>query len=569
MSEVSQQLQGLDEFVPQTMALWKVPGLAVAVVKDGEAVFCKGFGYRDVEKKLPVTPDTIFAIGSTTKAFAATSVGLMVDDGKLEWDKPVKNYLPTFKLHDLFATERMSPRDLLCHRSGLPRYDLMWYGSPFSRKEIFDRMQYLEPNHDFRTHFQYQNLMYMTAGYLAGEVNGTDWETLVRQRIFEPLGMTNSNFSVEESQKTADFALPYREKDEVVKEIPFRSINEIGPAGSINSSAAQLVNWVLLQLNKGKHGDKQIISESALKQIHSPQMTIEDPLWNELFQADYVMYGLGWFIQPFRGHTLVHHGGNIDGFSAFISFMPDQNAGVIVLTNLNGNFATQALAYDIYERLLGLDQTDWNTNFKTVVDKVKAAQKEGKEKSSADRKPDTQPSHSLESYVGEYEHPAYGVFSVTQNGHELVATINAISMRMEHYHYDIFEIEPEEIEIRFKLFFYSDVKGNIDRLEIQLEPNARALTFTRMPDKSMKDAGFLASFVGKYELIPGMVLEVSLRGSDTLIVSVPGQPTQELVPYQGTTFNIKGAPGFSIEFKQDEAIVTQPNGVFVAKKRAE
>ncbi len=569
MTETPQQLEGLDEFISQTIADWKVPGVAVAVVKDGETIFAKGFGYRDVDKKLPVTPDTIFAIGSASKAFAAASVGLMVDDGKLEWDKPVKSYLPTFKLYEPFATERMSPRDLLCHRSGLPRHDLMWYNSSFKRQEIFDRLEHLEPSRDFRTNFQYQNLMYMTAGYLAGVVDGTSWESIVQKRIFEPLGMTNSNFVVEESQKSPDFALPYEEKDEVVKQIPFRNITEVGPAGSINSSVNQMVEWVLLQLNKGKRGETQVISEGVVKQLHSPQMTIDDPLWSELYQSDYVLYGLGWFIQPLRGHTLIHHGGNIDGFSAFVSFMPDQNTGVIVLTNMDGTFSTQVVAFDIYERLLGLDRSDWHGKFKGFVDKLKAAQKESKAKSDTDRKPDTQPSHSLDSYVGEYEHPGYGVFSITKSGDSLMASYNAIPMTMEHYHYDIFEAVPKEIDTRFKIFFYNDVKGNIDRLAIQLEPNVKAISFTRMPDKSMQDASFLESFIGKYELLPGMVLEVSLRGSDTLIVSVPGQPNAELVPYQGTTFNLKGAPGFSIEFKEAEAVVTQPNGVFVAKKLAE
>jgi CubicO group peptidase (beta-lactamase class C family) len=563
------QLKGLDEYISKTMADWKVPGLAVAVIKDGKTIFSKGFGYRDVEKKLPVTPNTIFAIGSTTKAFAATSVALMVDDGKLEWDKPVKSYIPTFKLHDTFATERMSPRDLLCHRSGLPRHDLMWYNSTFTRREMLDRLQYLEPNRDFRTYFQYQNLMYMTAGYLAGEAAGMSWEGLVRQRIFEPLGMTSSNFSVEDTQKTADFALPYEEKDEVVKEIPFRNITEVGPAGSINSSVSELVNWVLLQLNKGKHGETRLISEAALKQIHNPQMTIEDPLWTELMQAEYIMYGLGWFIQPLQGHTLIHHGGNIDGFSAFVSFMPDQNTGVITLSNLNGTFGPQAIAYHIYDLLLGVEPIDWSGKYKTIIDKLKAVQEEGKAKSAADRKSDTQPSHSLDSYVGEYEHPGYGVLSITKKDGGLTATYNAIPMPMEHYHYDIFEGVPQEIEMRFKIFFYGDVKGNIDRLAIQLEPSVKESVFTRMPDKSMKEAGFLSTFVGKYELMPGVALEVSLRGADTLIVTVPGQPTAELVPYQGTTFNIKGASGFSIEFKGEEAVVTQPNGVFVAKKVAE
>lgn len=204
--------------------------------------------------------------------------------------------------------------------------------------------------------------------------------------------MTNSNFVVEESQKSPDFALPYEEKDDVVKQIPFRNITEVGPAGSINSSVNQMVEWVLLQLNKGKRGETQVISEGVVKQLHSPQMTIDDPLWSELYQSDYVLYGLGWFIQPLRGHTLIHHGGNIDGFSAFVSFMPDQNTGVIVLTNMNGTFATQVVAFDIYERLLGLDRSDWHGKFKGFIKCIQKLPKRKAKKSLTQTASQT-PSH--------------------------------------------------------------------------------------------------------------------------------------------------------------------------------
>ncbi|MFQ6032023.1 MAG: serine hydrolase domain-containing protein, partial [Candidatus Zixiibacteriota bacterium] len=215
------------------MKEWKVPGLAISIVKEDKVIYTKGFGFRDVKKGLKVTPHTLFAIGSCTKAFTAVAMGFLVDEGKLDWDKPVREYLPSFKLKDPFASERMTPRDLVCHRSGLPRHDLVWYNSSTSREELTHRLQYLEPSKDFRTTYQYQNLMFMTAGYMVGKIAGKTWEEFVRERILEPLGMEESNFSVEDSKKAPDFALPYfKDKQERVIEIPFRNIDNVGPAGS-------------------------------------------------------------------------------------------------------------------------------------------------------------------------------------------------------------------------------------------------------------------------------------------------------------------------------------------------
>src|SRR5579885_1593422 len=194
-TEVSKQLEGIEDFVRRMLEEWKVQGCAVAIIKDGEILLSQGFGLRNTAEGLEVTPETLFPIASCTKAFTATSVALLADEGKLDWDTPVRKYLPSFRLFDSFATERMTPRDLVTHRSGLPRHDLMWYHSTRSRQELFDRLQYLEPSKDFRSLWQYQNLMYMTAGYLAGEVAGQSWEDLVQKRLFDPLGMTSSNFS--------------------------------------------------------------------------------------------------------------------------------------------------------------------------------------------------------------------------------------------------------------------------------------------------------------------------------------------------------------------------------------
>ncbi|MBE2266953.1 MAG: serine hydrolase [Anaerolinea sp.] len=562
----------LAEWLPEKMADWKVPGVGIAVVKDGEIIHAEGYGVRDRENQLPVTANTMFAIGSSSKAFASAAVALMVDDGKLEWDKPVRDYLPNFKLKDDFASARMTPRDLLCHRSGLPRHDLMWYNSTATREQMIDRLQYLEPNRDFRAYWQYQNLMYMTAGYLAGKMAGTTWEDVVRTRIFQPLGMKTANFSVSAMQTAPEYALPYAEKDDEINLMAFRNIDEVGPAGSINATPLEMAEWVKFHLAKGKVGEQQVITEASMRQMHTPQMVIADPLWSELYGSDMVSYGLGWFIHTFHGETLLQHGGNIDGFSALVSFIPARNMGSVILTNLNQNFLHEVVAFYIYELLLGLEQRDWHASMKGFIDKVKDQAKQAKEQSASDRKPDTQPSHPLADYVGDFEHPGYGVLSVKDVDGKLIATYNRLDLTMEHYHYDVFEGTIAHMDVQLKLQYHLDVKGSVEKVSVQLEPNVAPIMFTRMADSSLKNRAFLEQFVGEYELM-GMTLTVAMRGEDSLIASVPGQGDVILEPYQGTTFNLKGLTGFSFEFKVENGAVTevtihQPNGAFVATKRA-
>lgn len=563
-------LKGFDTFVTKTMEEWKVPGLGISIVKDGKVIFSKGFGFRDVKKGLKVTPKTLFAIGSCSKTFTAATMGILVDKGKLEWDKPVREYLPSFKLKDPFATEGMTPRDLVCHRSGLPRHDLMWYGSSATRKELFDRLQYLEPSRDFRMTFQYQNLMFMTAGYMVGKVAETTWEKFVQNHIFGPLGMNNSNFSVEDSKKAPDFALPYTEKEDKVIEIPFRNIDTVGPAGSINSNVIDMASWLLLNLNKGKFGEKQIISEESLREIHSPQMiSSKSYKYDESF---YSTYGMGWGITAYRGHLMVSHGGGIDGFTASVNFMPRDNIGMVIFTNMGGTPLPGIVAYNAYDRLLGLDQIPWNKRIKDQRDKAKEEAEKAKKEKDKDRKLNTKPSHPLGDYAGDYEHPGYGVLAVKKEGDRLKGVFNSISFDMKHYHYDIFEMSNENFDMTEKASFFTDNKGNISSLSVQLEDSVEAIVFTKMPEKKMKERSFLEKFVGEY-VLGEMTVTVTLRGKNNLILTVPGQPQYELVPYKGTEFNLKNLTGYSVEFvvneagKVTEAKVTQPNGVFTAKKK--
>ncbi len=566
--KLEQQLARLRAYIDTTMKSWKTPGLAMAIVKDGSVVFSEGFGFRDVDQKLPVTPKTLFAIGSSSKAFTAMSVGLMVNDGKIEWDTPVRTYLPDFELHNPYASDHMTPRDLLCHRSGLPRHDLIWYGSSLTRAELFSRLKYLEPNKDFRETWQYQNLMFMTAGYLVGKVSESSWEEVVRTRIFEPLGMNNSNFSIETSQKSNDFALPYLERDDALVRIPFRNIDEVGPAGSINSNIEDMVQWVFVNLDNGKLGEKEILPEAIVKELQKPQMVMGGNREYKEFLP--ITYGLGWMIQPYRGHLRIHHGGNIDGFSALVSFLPDDNIGMVVLTNRNGSsmpFLASLYATDL---MLDLEPVDWHGRLK-----AREAKREGEGGDSErepERKTGTKPAHPLEEYAGTYEHPAYGTLSVAKEGNKLVARDNGFVLDLEHWHYEVFRgVDRTLPDLKFMFTFVTNTKGDVDQIEVPLEPSVDPIVFSRKASEQLSDSTYLAQFVGEYEL-RGTTVTVVHERADLLTLTVPGQPTYELEPYRTNEFNLKGLKGFSVRFTVEDDEVTevvfhQPNGVFPAPRK--
>ncbi len=570
-SDTAAVLNDIDAYIREAMAEWKIPGLAIAVVKDGEVILSKGYGYRDADEELPVTPRTLFAIGSITKSFTVTLLGMIEDEGKVDWDEPVRSYLPDFELSDEVATEYMTPRDLVTHRSGLPRHDVLWYGSPLTRRELYERLRHIEPNREFREVFQYQNLMYMTAGYLAGQIAGRNWEALVAERIFEPLDMSRSNFSVEDSQKDDDFAYPHTEIDDVLKQIDFRNIDEIGPAGSINSSVEEMIRYVQLHMNKGKLGEEQLLSSNNAEQMQMPQMAMRGTIQYD--ELGHTSYGMGFFVTSYRGRKLVHHGGGIDGFISLLSFMPSENVGMIVLTNKSGNNPVPTIVTrGVYDRVLELDPVDWVGRTKEQQAEGEDSEQEGEEESG--QVEGTSLSHDLEAYVGNYSHPAYGVVNIEANGDGLAATFNDMAVQLKHFHYDVFEIaeDPMVPVSGVKVMFRYDRQGDIEELHVPLEPAVDDIIFKRVADESMRERAFLEPFVGEYEL-GGTVLTVALRGDDTLTMTVPGQPTYELVPTRGTSFDLKGLSGYSVEFKQEgsgavnELVITQPNGTFVAKRR--
>ncbi len=476
------KLDALDEFVNRVREHWNVPGLGLGIIQNGKVIFAKGYGFRNVEQKLPVTTRTLFPIGSTSKSFTALALAVLSDDGKVDWDTPVRQYLPAFQLQDQVATERMTVRDLLTHRSGLARHDLVWYSSSFTRKQMVERLRYLEMSKDFRSTFQYNNLMFMTAGYLAGEVSGLGWEGLVRKRLLDPLDMRATNFSDADSQQSPDYALPYAEIKGVVKRVPFKPIEEIGPAGSINSNIEEMLHYAQMLLDKGQYGGRQVVSEAGVKQVHSPQMVMGTaPRFAEL---GYPAYGMGWVIQSYRGHHYVWHNGGIDGFYALFCLLPNDNLGLVILSNRLGHPAAEIVAYNVFDRLLGLEPIAWSQRFQDEATKQKRAEEEQAKKASAARKPGTHPAHELKDYAGKYENPGYGTVTITLANDQLSLALNNLTAPLTHYHYEVF-ISPEDSETMppVKLQFNTNADGDVDGVAIPLQPGVNDIVFKRVVEK--------------------------------------------------------------------------------------
>lgn len=476
-NNISNNFEGLNGLLSKKMNEWKIPGMAIGIIKDDKIIYCGELGLRDVNKNLNVTKDTLFAIGSASKAFTSLSIGILVDEGKLDLDTPIKKYMPSFEMHNKYAEEHLTLRDMLCHRSGLPRHDALWFNSSLKRKELIDRIKYLEFSKDFRETWQYNNLMYATSGYIIELVTGMTWEEFVKSRILEPLGMNSTNFSVDASKKSTDYSQPYAQKGDEITKINFRKIDSMGPAGCINSNLTDMLKWLSLHLNKGKVNGTQIISEKIISELHSPQIPCQlFPL--KLDELQFSSYGLGWFIESYRGRKHVNHGGNIDGFSSYTSFLPDENIGIVILTNLSNAFCTMPIAYYIYDKLLGYDCTAFNKKLQNEVEKMLKSMKNTDEAARNSKKESLPPSHSLEEYAGIYENPGYGSVKIQIKDNSLKLTYNNIEYTLNHKCYDIFTMKVMDYYVISIIFNY-DNDGNIKSVSIPFEPNIKEILFKK------------------------------------------------------------------------------------------
>jgi len=568
--ELEEKLQSIHSFIDTTRDKWHVAGLAVTVVQDDSVIMSRGFGYRNYEVKMPVDSQTLFPIGSSTKAFTSFAAGLLVDEGLLDWNTPIREYMADFKMQDDFATKQMTTIDLLTHRCGLPRHDLMWYGADFTREEMYNRLRYLEPNKPFRYDFQYQNLMYLTAGLMIGSLANSSWEDVTAQRIFEPLQMNNSNFSVDVSRMSDNYSLPYKtNKDDEIEKMEFRRISAMGPAGSINSCADDMTQWLKLLLNKGKIGDTKLMMEGTFDNLIKPHMVLGNESSTEEFT--YTAYGLGWFLHTYRGHPYVEHGGNIDGFSALVSLLPDDDLGIVVLTNQNASSYPKIVTYNIIDQLLDMEPVNWHARNLQSREKMK----EITEKShDLERVTNTKPSHELKDYTGIYENPGYGKMKIGLTDGELYFMLHSFVSPLEHWHYDVFKpTEGLPAESNILLEFHSNMQGEIDKVSAPLETTVAPIEFKKLPPAKMSNPEYLSRFIGKFDMA-GNEVEVELGKTGKLMLTFPGQPVYELKPSSNNKFKLVDNEEIIVKYHVKDGNVIalsfiQPNGVFKAKKMEE
>jgi CubicO group peptidase (beta-lactamase class C family) len=554
-------LNGFDAYMEKLVKDWNVPGIGVGIVVKDKLVYAKGYGFRDYGKKIPYTSSTVQPIASNTKLFTAVAIGLLVEEGKLEWDKPVKQFVPSIQFYNDDLNAKITIRDMLSHRSGITRHDSIWYKSDFTRKELFDRLRYLEPTQPLRETFLYNNMMYTGAGYVVELLSGKTWEDFVRGRLFQPLGMTHTVYTIDDLIQQPDHAVPYTERRDSFElyEIPYyREQVAIAPAGAINSNIEDLSKWLIALLNGGRLNGKAVIPEAVVKatlepSIALPNSGLEAFGYGELLNET---YGAGRFTASYRGHLIAFHGGDINGFHSQIGLMPQDGIGVIVL--VVGDHAAplyNVVMYNVFERLTGMSETPWSDRRLAMRLKNKKAGQEARAKAGAEQVKGTKASHSIDDYVGEFAHPAYGVVQISRKGDDLFFQFHRIGLPLSHFHYDRFDTPDDEEDGKWSINFGTSPQGEIDKALISLDE--AEVTFTRRPPAELSAIETLRPYAGNYQTPTGAKFEVVLKEDGTLGIAFPGQPLQILIPWKPRKFRVKEFSDVVFEFVVVDGKVTE------------
>ena len=551
------KLKDFDAWMNQTIKDWNVPGIAVGIVVGDKLVFAKGYGYRDYGAKLPFTPNTLYQIASNSKLFTAVAAGLLVEEGKLAWDKPVRESVPSIHFYDDYLDQTITLRDMLAHRTGITRHDSIWYMAPDSRKELFAKLKFMEPKEAPRTVFLYNNMMYAAVGYLIELQSGKTWEDFVRDRIFKPLEMDHTLYSIADMVKQPDYGVAYTEKRdsfEIYKIPYYEDTAGMAPAGAIISNLEDMSHWLIALMNEGKYKGRQVIPSPVLKATLQPAIALPNTQgelrgWWEILNT---YYGMGRWTTSYRGRLLAYHGGDLDGFHSQVSFMPQEKVGVLVA--VIGNHASilyNLVSYNVYERLLGMDQTPWIKRYLDIRLKGKKAATEARGKAGLDQVKNTKPSHPLSDYVGDYEHPAYGLLRIGMKDGALQYDFHKVVLPMSHFHYDRFDTPDDEHYGKSSVNFLTNPQGDVDRAVMSLD-EAEA-TFVRRPEKL--DAEVLKQLAGTYETQTGAKFQVVLKEDGSLFLAFVGQPERKLIPYKGLKFRIPEFSDVTWEFVMENGQV--------------
>jgi CubicO group peptidase (beta-lactamase class C family) len=559
----------LERLITEAMEEWKVPGLAIAVVQNGEVALVRAYGLRDVEAGLKVTTDTQFLICSITKSFTATGLALLMDERGLDWEKPVPDYIPEFRLHDAVATDRVTVRDLLCHHSGLPRHDWIWLPGDLSSAQMLAAMRYLEPSDDIRTTHQYLNLGYLVASMVAERISGQSWTEFTGARLTDKLHMSVT-FTAEDLAAADDAAMPYAMDGDTrlrAKLWPIR----VTAAGAINTSIASFANWLRLHLDRGEFAGQRLLSPTLIQQLQAPRVHVSAP---EFAEYGDVHYGLGFRSHWYRGERVMWHTGGFIGCGTLMTMLPDRAVGVAVFTNRDPSAVPDIVANYVCDRVCGREPIPWLDRLRELRRKFVAQLVVVRQARRATRRLNTRSSHDLADYAGDYEHPGYGRITITHAEGKLNWAYRGMFEPLAHRHYDTFEL-PEApgrlLPDRLAISFSTDREGNIASLAAPFEPLVKDIVFTRSPAGDCTDPAFRQHCTGTFSH-GGTTVVVGQDNDGQLTLTFGSQPTCKLRPYQNRTFVIDELEGFRVEFhpgpdgEAGELILHQPNGTFVARR---
>lgn len=461
----------LDRYIDSFMKVWNIPGMALGIVYKDQLIYAKGYGYRDVKNKLSVETTTLFPIASNTKLFTSTAACILAEEKKLSLDKPVRTYMPLLNFSNDELNAKVTLRDMLSHRTGLPRYDGIWAASPFTRKETVDKVVYMRPQLGFREGYIYNNVMFAAAGAVMETVESMSWEEITRKRILQPLQMNASCFTNEEMMKYGNFAYAYYEPDSTSKlqNLTYTAQSDaLGPAGTIKSNIEDMSHWMIAQLAGGKYKGQQVIPEAAINQTLIPNnIADKEGRWDELSNS---LYGLGRMIQTYKGYKIATHTGSIDGYFSNLTFIPSENIAIFLVHNsVPAGSVRSVMAFPIIDRLLGLPQTKWDERYREDYLKSKADLKRAKDSINATQVKNAVPSHALKDYTGKYANPIYGDMKMEMQNDQLSLSFRNQQSLLHHFHYDQF-VTKEEMNGKpdFRINFLTNSKGEIDRFNVRI-----------------------------------------------------------------------------------------------------
>ena len=460
----------LDKLVGNTLRAWQIPGGAIAIVQNDRVVYVKGYGSKDTSGTDPVGPDTLFQIASTSKAFTTAAMAMLVDEKKLSWDDPVRQHVGYFHLSDPCADAAVTLRDIVSHRTGLTRHDELWDNSPLSREEVIRRMGFVDLTRPFRTAYQYQNIMFITAGEAVANASGMSWDEFVRTRLFVPLAMTRTFTSDAQWEKDTDRAAGHRWDAARNQVLPQRPIDTqtLGAGGAIKSTARDMANWVRFQLADGFFNNHRYVSAEAIAETKMPQTVIrlENATRDSNPETSLISYAMGWVVQDYRGELLVSHSGSLNGFRTHVNLFPKRGIGFVILLNAGRSMAAVALRNSLADMLNGKAARDWNAYYLMLDGRANEKEKKAKEERLAKRRPGTTPSHPLADYAGTYQSPAYGPATVTLVNGQLVLEWSRITVPLTHWHYDTFAAESEIDDLDEMVSFGTGGDGMVKTLTI-------------------------------------------------------------------------------------------------------